>query len=260
MYVQKLATMLEEVVSEHAKEKIDIAFSGGLDSSLLAYLLSKHTNVTLYTVGSHNSHDLKSAHHSANLLGLPLQPIEIDENNIENAIKELLQIIGWLGEKTSVVISFELPLFFVFKHAKENFIVLGQGSDELFLGYHKFKKFDINEVSEMEKEVFNELLEEVKREEKIANYFNKKMILPYLDEKIVNFVHSIPIEERFDKNMEKILLRKVAKELGLPKEIYEKRKKAAQYGSGTMKIIRKLAKKRGMDVKGYIELHERSVS
>ena len=48
-----------------------------------------------------------------------------------------------------------------------------------------------------------------------------------------------------DADSRKMLLRQVARNLGYP-FIAEKRKKAAQYGSGTMDLVREVAKKKGI--------------
>ena len=48
-----------------------------------------------------------------------------------------------------------------------------------------------------------------------------------------------------DADSRKLVLRQVARNLGYP-FIAEKRKKAAQYGSGTMDLVREVAKDKGM--------------
>ncbi|MBR2092813.1 MAG: asparagine synthase, partial [Candidatus Methanomethylophilaceae archaeon] len=48
-----------------------------------------------------------------------------------------------------------------------------------------------------------------------------------------------------DADSRKILLKQIARDLGYP-YIAEKRKKAAQYGSGTMDLVREVAADKGM--------------
>ena len=48
-----------------------------------------------------------------------------------------------------------------------------------------------------------------------------------------------------DGDSRKMLLRDIARDLGYP-FIADKRKKAAQYGSGTMDLVREVAKNKGM--------------
>jgi hypothetical protein len=49
------------------------------------------------------------------------------------------------------------------------------------------------------------------------------------------------------------VLRKVAENLGLPKSISDKPKKAVQYATGVSDVLKKLAKKRNKTVKDYVD-------
>lgn len=65
----------------------------------------------------------------------------------------------------------------------------------------------------------------------------------------------IPIEyllSKSDDSQRKIVLRDVAKELGLSHKIALRPKKAAQYSSGFSKGIQKLAKRKGLTIQGYL--------
>jgi hypothetical protein len=48
-------------------------------------------------------------------------------------------------------------------------------------------------------------------------------------------------------------LRKLGNEIGLPPEVYKKPKKAVQYSTGVDKLLRKIAKKEGKNLKEYVE-------
>ncbi|NJE02542.1 asparagine synthase-related protein, partial [Thermococcus sp. JdF3] len=60
-------------------------------------------------------------------------------------------------------------------------------------------------------------------------------------------------EAKIRKGIRKAILREVAVELGLPKWIAERDKKAAQYGSGAQKLLKKLAKSEGMTLREYAQ-------
>ncbi|MEM2979617.1 MAG: asparagine synthase C-terminal domain-containing protein [Methanomassiliicoccales archaeon] len=82
--------------------------------------------------------------------------------------------------------------------------------------------------------------------------FHKEIVHPYLDEKFLDFVLQIPIDERMRNGVRKGLLREVARRLGLG-EIASLDKKAAQYGSGIMKTMKKAARKRKIHLKELVE-------
>ncbi|MEE9116401.1 MAG: asparagine synthase-related protein, partial [Thermoplasmata archaeon] len=73
----RLASSLDESVRSLTAsiDNVAIAFSGGLDSSLIACLASRYTKPALYVVGEENSSDLIGARMSAQILELPLKEI-----------------------------------------------------------------------------------------------------------------------------------------------------------------------------------------
>ncbi len=245
-----LAELLEESVKKRVEGKdVGVAFSGGIDSSTMAFLSKKYANsVTLYTVGIEGSQDVEYAKEISKYLDLKWVHIKVDEKSVEEGLRDLAGLFGWIGERTPIIFSFQMPLFFVLKNSSEKNIVTGQGSDELFLGYHKFQEKEIPNFDE----IMNGLWKEIRREKMIADYFDKELFFPFLDKKILDLAKEIPIEEKLG-NMEKQILRNAAKFLGLPDIVIKRRKKSAQYGSGIMKLIRKVAKKHGTDVTGLVK-------
>ena len=72
-------------------------------------------------------------------------------------------------------------------------------------------------------------------------YNNIKLKIPFLDKKLIEYSLTIPEKYKINDN-DKAVLREVAFELGLSKEIAYRKKIAAQYGSNFAKAIEKLAK------------------
>ena len=115
---------------------IAVAFSGGLDSGLVAAIAKDYArSVTLYTSGKDESYDVVMAREMSEKLGLPWLHIPITKDNIESRLREMISITG---TSSPLTLSFELPLFFVCRTVHEKYIIGGQGSDELFAGYTKY--------------------------------------------------------------------------------------------------------------------------
>ena len=250
-YVKELSKMLTTSVSKLTKgvKRVSVPFSGGLDSSIVAELASRSVNVTLYVVGFESSHDIRTAHESASLLNLPLIEITVEENDVENAIPVLKKIIK---SDNPVVLSFELPLFFTAKNSIEKILFSGQGADELFAGYAKYMKSK-NLEKDLENDVNKLKNKGILRGKNIASYFGKELRTPFLDENVVKIGLSIPGEYKIKDGIRKYVLREVGKSLGLPDEIVMRKKKAAQYSSGIMRAMRKLAKEKKIGLKGYVK-------
>ena len=239
--INKISEVLIQSVrkSTDGIEKIGVSFSGGLDSSFLVYLLRNYTSVkeiSLITACFPGTYDVENSKHSAKLLGLESEFYFLDQNILTEGIEELSEVIGTFNP---IVISYMLPLYFVCKNSTDEFILLGQGSDELFGGYHWQQDLEENEfIRKTRKTVVDLLIEVGKREKVIAKYFQKELIMPYLDRELIDYVLPLPKEYRAARQ-EKYILRLVAERLGLPEEISWKKKKAAQYGSGIMREMKK---------------------
>ena len=163
-------------------------------------------------------------------LGLPWLHIPITKDNIEQRLREMISITR---TSSPLTLSFELPLFFVCKTVHEKYILGGQGSDELV----RTRKADLGKL----------ITSTIPHETIVADHFGKKILYPYMDPIVTMQVNAMDLKDLkpLDADSRKLVLRQVARNLGYP-FIAEKRKKAAQYGSGTMDLVREVAKDRGM--------------
>lgn len=247
--INDLEITIKKTILNVASDDVAIAFSGGIDSSIIALLAKNSKKPILYTVGTKNSYDIKYAKTTADMIGLPIKEIIIGKNEIEDAIPKISNII----ETTNVVtISYELPLYFVAEKADEEILLTGQGADELFGGYSKYLDIDMENLNKVLERDVKELRDGI-LEKKIAQYFKKKLYLPFLDPKFVDIALQIPVEFKIRGETRKYILRELGRSLGLPEVIVQRKKKAAQYSSGIMKTIKSLAKKNGTNTENYVK-------
>ena len=115
----------------------------------------------------------------------------------------------------------------------------GQGADELFGGYARFRKE--NAEKDLTKEVKDLVKRIPEREGKITQIFNLKLSCPYLNKDVIRTAETFSVNERIGE-VGKEILREVATKFGLPEEIANRKKKAAQYGSGSQKAIKNIVK------------------
>ncbi len=254
-YIDQLLVLIDKAVkrSTYGVDMAAVPFSGGLDSAVIAHEAGKYTDVSLYTVGIKNCYDFGKAEAAANFLRLPLKKIMINNVDVKKAIPRLIDITD---EVNPVKISFGLALYFVAKNTEEEILLSGQGADELFGGYARY--LDYLEISsdllqeEMKKDV-RMLISNTSFEKVIAKHFGKELRCPFLDNELIDFCSSLPIECKVQGKERKIILREAAKTIGIPHEIAYAPKKAVQYSSGIMKTMKKMAKEKNMSVKEYID-------
>ncbi|MEM2933435.1 MAG: asparagine synthase-related protein [Methanocellales archaeon] len=239
-----------------------ILFSGGIDSSLLAF---KIPSAKLYVTGIAGSHDLEQARLSARALGMEdkLRVVEIKLDEIEAQIPEVINIIE---NSSPMQVELGLALSFAMQAMKKEGILVavsGQGSDELFAGYRRYtdilnKQGEAALQSELFKNIKNIARENLERDVAIANANSLELIMPFLDKDLINLVLSfdpklkIKVCENGKGGIAKYILRKVAEEF-IPREIAWRDKKSMQYGSGMHVALKTIARKNGFSGKMGVE-------
>ena len=251
-YAQKALGALEQVTAEDVGNgNIAVAFSGGLDSTIISTLLARHSRPKLYTVGIEGSFDLAIGEQTAEMLGLPWEGIVVEEQDLIDGILEIVKIIPTTNP---VTISFEMPLFLVASRIKERHLYSGQGADELFAGYAKYVEMS---DEERERTIHDDLIRLLEQgliyEKDLVKSNDKELHCPYVHPMVLDVVRAIPLTEEFRGSERKAVLRDVARLLDLG-EIADRKKKAAQYGSGIMKTLRRAAKRNGMTVRAFIRV------
>jgi asparagine synthase (glutamine-hydrolysing) len=217
----------------------------------MAFAASKYSSPTLYVVGEDSSPDMLSARSAAAFLELPLVEIPLSETDVKEALPD---IVGLVRSTNPVIISYKLPHFFVSRSAEEEVILIGSGADELFGGYSKYQKMDHGELTAtMETDLERLLKVDIPIDNRIGQMFGKSFEYPFLSAAVMEIAMESPMELKVGKEGRKVVLRKVAEEFGLPLEISGRQKKAAQYGTGAMKIMRRIAKSEGLSISRYIE-------
>ncbi len=232
--------------------EVAVAFSGGMDSGLLAALAAKYArSVTCYTCGTDSSFDVSAGRELADALGLPWVHCRMDESTIEADIREMI-----LASRVSdpFTISYDLQLFTVCRRASEPIVLSGQGSDEYFGGCARSVSDDDSEYEGIREWGIERLMKvSVPCELSIARHFKKKLFYPYLDGDVLECVGRIDPEELRPRKMEdrKQVLKEVSECLGFP-ILAHRTKKASQYGSGTTDLIHKAASAKGVRFNRYI--------
>ena len=255
---------------------IGLIFSGGVDSTILAVLLKQiaekrnnndnsiQLNIKLYSVGVENSQDIKFSKEIAEELDLPIKTIIIDETTVKESIKPVLTAIE---DDNLMKLGVGMTIYLAAKAMKEDNIKValsGQGADELFGGYNRYlKHFEENSLFDayfaLDEEIYHDIANmyhvNLERDDAVSMANGVELRVPFLDNDIINLALDIPGKYKIRNNedlLRKHILRDVAKSIGVPDYIADRPKKAAQYGSGINKILKKRVLK-SFDMGEFIE-------
>ena len=244
---KKLLENIKNSISETVKEqKIGIAFSGGVDSTLISKICSDmNYDITLLTIGFPESHDILFAKEVNEYLKYPHHTLEIDSDTFPTISSKIRQTIDTdnLSWNENCI-----AFYYVSKLANSlnlDTVVTANGIDELFCGYNAYReaysggKSKINEV--MLAKLDNEL-KMMKSVNIIASEFGVTILQPLLTSKFIDYAKAVPISEKIHNSEDlyrKHIIRKLASEVNVPELSYTKRKKALQYGSKIHKALLK---------------------
>jgi asparagine synthase (glutamine-hydrolysing) len=248
----ELRQALYDAVSRSISEasKVAVAFSGGVDSSLLAKLCDNQgKQVTLLTVGFPQSPDINFSKSIATKMDMNHMVYEINYRDFQEKLQYILQTV-----KCSNTSHIEncLAYYYISELAKQNglkTVLSANGCDELFCGYDKYRKVycagDAQLDRLIEENIVNEfaLIAEIKS---VAAALGIQIKQPFLSPQFIKFARSIPINQKIigsDDMIRKHILRNAAIALGVPKESAMKPKKAIQYGSFIHKYFKKVQNK-----------------
>ena len=240
MYNSDLIDALFTAVSDNLRgiNKIGIAFSGGIDSTLLAKIC-KNLNIdtTLLTIGFPDSNDIEFSKSISRKINMNHEVLEIDKDDFLEFSKKIrndMTCRNLSHIENCIAFSYVAQLA---SNNDLNVVLTANGFDELFCGYNNFR-FIFNQGHEtirktIESKILNELelINEIKQ---AVEKYNVKIIQPFLSEGFISIAMKFPIYDKIvsdDDFLRKHIIRKIALSFEIPPEVVIRRKKALQYGS-----------------------------
>lgn len=241
--------LLEQAVKkriENTDRKVGLFLSGGLDSSLIAQIASRHGVKDSFSIGLTDSSDLKSARLVADKLGLNHHEVSF---TAAEGWANLQELIWHLESHDITTIRASMPMFLLSKYIRDQtdirVLLSGEGADELFSGYlyNHYAPSD----AELHQEVLKRLAElhyfDVLRADRTTSASGLELRVPFLDKDLITYVLGVPAELRKPRPrigtgqgrcVEKYLLRKSfdTDMLDLPAEILWRTKEAFSDGVG----------------------------
>jgi asparagine synthase (glutamine-hydrolysing) len=258
-----LNTLFTEAVGRVVPRGSGIAFSGGLDSALVAYVAKRSgLEPELISVGLKGQQELGHAERTAKSFGLHVDIRELSSSEILDSLPDVVEII----ETTDpVIVGISVPIYFACQRAREmglSYFAAGQLSDELFGGYGKFEAIALRDGTDtLGREMFDSVVAASVKDfdpgDKLAVAAGLELCCPFAYLPLVEYALKLPSSLRVNlsngKVIRKYVLRRLAAHIGLPESVVDRPKKAVQYSSGVQKVLLKEAKRRGVSLGKMLE-------
>jgi asparagine synthase (glutamine-hydrolysing) len=247
--VDEVAAELRELLEKSVKKNLtkDMLFSGGIDTSILATIISKYVRIRGFTCAfkQANALDIKYAKLMAKRLNIEHYMNPFDEDQVFDAIPDVVKVLESFDPmevRNSITITIGLKFAKSYGSTK---LITGDGADELFAGYHMYYRY----VGNKEK-----LSDKLKRMWEIMAFSSVplgkslgiEVRAPFLDPEVQKFAMNMDprynVQEERGEVWGKWILRKAYEDV-LPPEVRWRDKNPIEVGSGTTILPKYMAKK-----------------
>ena len=239
---REVARLIERSVkgAVEGESKVAIAFSGGLDSSVIAASASKHTHVVVCTAYAKKSSDAARAKEAAGDMGLPYISYELMEEDLGQALAAMeLPFVPTLMDRSLWCLY--RVVSGCARRSGTRVMLLGQLADEMFGGYAKYAEALRLKGADAAESMMGSDLREYESRGRVRDVAACRGLVeprfPFEAEELREFAASLPVSFKIRDGERKAVLRRAAAILGVPERVAGAPKKAAQYSSGVQKLL-----------------------
>ncbi|TKX53101.1 asparagine synthetase B [Halorubrum sp. SP3] len=228
-------------------DDLAVAFSGGVDSGLVAAAVPEAPR---YVAGFEGSHDVAAAREAADATDRDLRVVEITHEDLTRAVRA---VAAATGRRNPMDVAIAVPLYLTGEAAAaDGFdrLAVGQGADELFGGYSKVvdpaedSRVDADTVRGARTETVRTLPDQLERDVLALRAAGVEPVTPLLDDRVVAAALALPGDLLVDGDERKVALRRVATGR-VPESVRTADKKAVQYGTYVSRELDRLARRAG---------------
>lgn len=251
----QMAADVRDIIQRSLRQRVDFVhptgalLSGGMDSSVIAYLASKlyqqkfgpQAKLKTFAIGVGESSDIHSARIMAEHINSDHHELIV---NLEQVLDVLPEVIYYLESFDPSLVRSAVSNFLISQYAQaEGMAVLlsGEGGDEIFGGYVHLKTVPPKELFTRQVECLSLLHNNASlRLDRMNQCHSVRVVAPLISGELLDYALRIPAEYKVRPNgeqkIEKWLFRKAFAEL-LPEAITWRLKQEFSQGSGSAGLL-----------------------
>ena len=236
-----------ESVSAAAGSRAAVAFSGGVDSSLVALACKRlGLDPVLLTIGFEGSRDVRFASHIAGLMDIEHHARIIDASDVKRASRHVDAVVGTcsMSWKENCIALYHVTELCSSIGVRS--VITANGIDELFCGYDAYRKVagDVASATLMMREKLRNERLMMRAVGDVTAAHGVRIVQPLLLPGFAEYAMRIPLDLKITGPgdlLRKHVVRRLAERVGVPPKSAYSRKKALQYGSGIHRSLVRLS-------------------
>jgi asparagine synthase (glutamine-hydrolysing) len=246
---------IRDIIERSVRSRVDFVhptaslLSGGMDSSVIAWLASKlcreklgeDARLKTFAMGVGETADIRNARIMAKHIGSDHEELIVDSTEV---LDVLPQVIYHLESFDPSLVRSSVSNYLISKHAREagfHVLLSGEGGDEIFCGYTYLKGFPPEQLTARQIECLGYLHNNASLRLDRMNQCNSvRVVAPLISGELLDFALRLPPEFKQrpegDRKIEKWIFRK-AYEPDLPEAITWRGKQEFSQGSGSAALL-----------------------
>ena len=252
---EQMTETIRDIIQRSLNNRIDFSvptaslLSGGIDSSVIAYLASdayrkrfgNDRRLMTFALGVGESEDISYARIVSDHINSEHHELIVDINQLLNVLPE---VIRYLESFDPSLVRGSVSNYLISRYAKEKGIEVllsGEGGDEVFCGYLYLKDYPTEELFARQMQCIGFLHNNASLRLDRMNLCNSvRVVAPLISGELLNYAMAIPSEYKQKpdngQKIEKWIFKKAYENL-LPKEIVWRLKKEFSQGSGSADVL-----------------------
>jgi asparagine synthase (glutamine-hydrolysing) len=246
-----LEAAIDTALTEVALDRLGLFYSAGVDSALLAQLCQdRGIAPRLLCLGTKYSKDRRAVNRSRAHLDLPIEFITITKEEIAQVLPLVESRLASAGvfsdhaKLNQIHLTLGVGTYLACRAAHQRgvrWVLTAHGADALFAGFDRYRRMSRKSLpATLEEDVRSAIDTGLSRDQVVADAFDIEILAPFLAPGVVDLGLRIPLALKLGPQGNKLVLRELARQRGLPRFIVRRPKKSMQYSTGISRLVREL--------------------